>query len=109
MLILGLNATARAGDYKIFDLGMDGYEHYYRVTCHDPYREGTVVVIYEERDIEISTSSDENTEDQQPVRAISSSDDDVSPVVEICMTDASGKTRCKDDWSVADAAKELCK
>ena len=108
MLILGLNTTAHARDYRIFDLGMDGYEHYYRVTCHDPYTEGTVVVKYEEKEGESNTSSGEYTGDQQPVRTATSGDE-VSPVVEICMSDASGKTRCKDNWSVSDAAKQLCK
>ena len=85
LFIFALSPATQAGDYRLYDRGIDGFEYYYEVSCVDPYVRGTIVVKYEEQE------------------------GDSPEVVEICLSGGSGKERCKANWTVTKAAQSFCK
>ena len=112
LFLLGLGSQAQAGDYKLFDIGQDGHEHYYRISCQDPYSQGTVVVKYEEKTKPIrdrvSDSPSAEGEGLPPKRS-SALSSQLPAVAEICSTNANDETQCRRRWSVAAAAQAMCR
>ncbi len=116
LFVLGLGSQAQAGEYKLFDMGTDGNEHYYRVSCQDPFSQGDVVVIYEEQSVPRlnNRSTDRPTAEGDglpPKRNTSSTGitRQLPGIEEICISDANGETQCRKRWSVAAAAQTICK
>ncbi len=113
LFFIGLGSQAQAGGYKIFDIGKDGDEHYYRISCQDPFSEGTVVVNYAERSIpglnnRPSDRPSVEGDGLPPVRSTASSSQ--LPVIEeICMVDSDDEVQCRQRWSVAAAAQAMCR
>ncbi len=107
VFIIASSPAAQAGDYRLYDLGMDGFEYYYEVSCNDPYKRGTIVVKYKEQEVEQGTgteSPDLTSATEVPIAG------NVFPtVVEICLMDGSGNDRCKANWTVTKAAQSFCK
>lgn len=112
LFIFALSPVTQAGDYRLYDRGMDAFEHYYEVSCVDPYVRGTIVVKYEEQEVEQDTSTSEyvpGETDPSELPGPSTSGDETLPVVEICVAGGSYKERCKSNWTVAKAAESFCK
>jgi hypothetical protein len=113
LFVLGLGTQVQAAEYRLFDLGLDGNEHYYRVSCHDPYVDGSVIVKYEEKSIPglYNRPSDRPSAEGEglPPKRSSAGANQLVTVAEICSIDADDETQCRKRWSVAAAAQEMCK
>ena len=112
LFIFALSPATQAGDYRLYDRGMDGFEYYYEVSCVDPYVLGTIVVKYEEQEVEQDTSTSEyvpGETDASQLPGPSTSGDETLPVVEICLSGGSYKESCKANWTVTKAAQTFCK
>jgi hypothetical protein len=113
LFIFALSPAVQAEGYRLYDRGMDAFERYYEVSCNDPYKRGTIVVKYEERELEQDTSTSEyvpgETDPSQLPGPSPTSGDESLPVVEICLSGGSEKERCKANWTVTKAAQSFCK
>ena len=112
LFLLGFGSQIQASEYKLFDIGSDGNEHYYRISCQDPYSQGTVVVKYEERSVPgiNNRSSDRPSAEGEgvPPKRSSALSSQLPAVAEICSTDSNDNTQCRKRWSVAAAAQAMC-
>ena len=113
LFVLGLGTQVQAAEYRLFDLGSDGFEHYYRISCHDPYSQGTVVVKYEEKTnpVENTRAIDRPTSEGEglPPKRVSALSSQLPTVAEVCSMNSSGESQCRKRWSVAAAAQATCR
>ncbi|HEY5702976.1 MAG TPA: hypothetical protein VIV20_05825 [Gammaproteobacteria bacterium] len=109
LFIFALSPVSQAEGYRLYDLGMDAFERYYEVSCNDPYARGTIVVRFEESELEQDPSTSEyvpgETDPSQLPGPSATSGDETLPIVEICLQGYS----CKANWTVAKAAQSFCK
>ncbi|NIN34730.1 MAG: hypothetical protein GTN46_08610 [Gammaproteobacteria bacterium] len=107
LFIFALSPAVQAGDYRLYDSGMDGFEYYYEVSCNDPYARGTIVVKYEEREVEEGAGTE--SPDLTSATEVPIGGDVLPTVVEICLQGDAGNDRCKSNWTVTKAAQSFCK